>query len=204
MAANPRNPPEKLNMDPSPCNESAERRNWTKLSNLDDGIKTDQLWAGAFFDLDGELRYQDGKFYGDFIYNGVSLGEDLGKVKVNDVDEKEFLKDKFTFVLDPPEFAAGDLQVKHDLNDSPANPRLDSFIPVTTFDGYNGAERQVFGHNAQVFELRTTTEITVVTDYRVDDATMKLQKKTRAVTVIAAAAESDWTDVHTGTDECPE
>lgn len=47
----------------------------------------------------------------------------------------------------------------------------------------------------------TPEDVEVVTDYRVDAATFKLQKKTRTVTVIAATSESAWTDVHTG-EEC--
>lgn len=43
-------------------------------------------------------------------------------------------------------------------------------------------------------------EITVVTDYRVDAANLKLQKKTRTIKVIPTGDESDWIDVHTGTD----
>lgn len=42
--------------------------------------------------------------------------------------------------------------------------------------------------------------VTVQTDYRIDTATKKFQKKTRSVLVLEAGTESDWTDVHTGTD----
>ena len=46
-------------------------------------------------------------------------------------------------------------------------------------------------------------EIEVVTDYRVDTVNLKLQKKTRTVLVVPVGDESDWIDVHEGTD-CPE
>ena len=44
--------------------------------------------------------------------------------------------------------------------------------------------------------------IEVVTDYRVDGATRKFQKKTRNVWVLTTGTESGWVDVHTG-DACP-
>jgi len=45
------------------------------------------------------------------------------------------------------------------------------------------------------------TEITVQTNYQVDGASSKLQKKTRTAKVPDPGTESGWTDVHTGT-EC--
>ena len=42
--------------------------------------------------------------------------------------------------------------------------------------------------------------ITVVTNIRVDTATLTIQKKTRQVKVIPVGDESDWIDVHTGVD----
>lgn len=47
------------------------------------------------------------------------------------------------------------------------------------------------------------TEITVVTAYRVDAATLKLQYKTRTAEVVNPGTESGWTDAHTGV-ECTE
>jgi len=47
----------------------------------------------------------------------------------------------------------------------------------------------------------SSTTVEVVTDVRVDASTFKIQKKTRNITVLAAGAESAWTDVHTG-EEC--
>jgi hypothetical protein len=47
----------------------------------------------------------------------------------------------------------------------------------------------------------TTVDVSVITSYRVDGATNKLQIKTTTVTVLAAGTESAWTDIHTGT-EC--
>jgi hypothetical protein len=47
----------------------------------------------------------------------------------------------------------------------------------------------------------SATEVTVVTDVRVDSSTKKLQYKNRDVWVLAADAESGWTDFHTGV-EC--
>lgn len=44
--------------------------------------------------------------------------------------------------------------------------------------------------------------ITVMTNFQVDAANQKLQKKTRDVVVSPAAAETGWTDVHTGS-VCP-
>lgn len=43
--------------------------------------------------------------------------------------------------------------------------------------------------------------VEVVTDVRVDTSTLKLQKKTIDITVLASGVESGWTDVHTG-EEC--
>ncbi len=40
---------------------------------------------------------------------------------------------------------------------------------------------------------------TVITDFRVDTATMKLQVKTRKIIVFPVGDESGWTDKHTGT-----
>lgn len=48
----------------------------------------------------------------------------------------------------------------------------------------------------------SSVNVTVVTDVQVDESTLKLQKKTRTITVLAAGTESAWTDVHTG-EECP-
>jgi hypothetical protein len=45
-------------------------------------------------------------------------------------------------------------------------------------------------------------EITVVTDFQVDTSNNKLQMKTRTVNLFPTGDESDWIDVHTGTD-CP-
>jgi hypothetical protein len=42
-----------------------------------------------------------------------------------------------------------------------------------------------------------TAAVTLLSDYRFDGTTGKLQKKTRAIRVISAEAESDWIDVHT-------
>jgi hypothetical protein len=44
-------------------------------------------------------------------------------------------------------------------------------------------------------------EITVVTNYQVDEVTFKFQKKTQTIRVITTGPESDWIDVHTG-DDC--
>ena len=44
--------------------------------------------------------------------------------------------------------------------------------------------------------------VTAMTNFQVDTGTQKLQKKTRALKTLASGAESDWTDVHTGT-TCP-
>lgn len=52
-------------------------------------------------------------------------------------------------------------------------------------------------------EAAAHEEITVVTAFRVDAATMKLQVKTRTAKVLDPGTESDWTDAHTGTDQCP-
>ncbi|MEM9019934.1 MAG: hypothetical protein AAGC44_05165 [Planctomycetota bacterium] len=46
-----------------------------------------------------------------------------------------------------------------------------------------------------------SVEVAVVTDVRVDESTLKVQKKTRTVRVLSAGVESGWTDVHTG-EEC--
>ena len=46
--------------------------------------------------------------------------------------------------------------------------------------------------------------VTVLTDWRVDGSTMKLQYKTRAIVVMVGGDESEWTDAHTGTEECEE
>jgi hypothetical protein len=52
-------------------------------------------------------------------------------------------------------------------------------------------------------EAFSTVEVTVVTDFRVDGDTNKLQMKTRTIRVVQADDESDWIDVHTG-DNCEE
>ena len=52
------------------------------------------------------------------------------------------------------------------------------------------------------FEPITTTQVTHVSDMRVDGASQKLQVKTQQIEVISADAESAWTDVHTGV-SCP-
>jgi hypothetical protein len=49
---------------------------------------------------------------------------------------------------------------------------------------------------AGAWEAAATTTATVVTDYRFDETTGKLQKKTRVLRVISAETESDWTDGH--------
>ena len=44
--------------------------------------------------------------------------------------------------------------------------------------------------------------VVVITDFQVDGATLKLEKKTRSITVFASGPESAWLEVHTGV-ECP-
>jgi hypothetical protein len=60
------------------------------------------------------------------------------------------------------------------------------------------------GHNRLVHDATSVSmelvTVTVVTDVRVDESSLKLQKKTRTVYVPCADAESDWIDVHTGED----
>lgn len=48
-------------------------------------------------------------------------------------------------------------------------------------------------------DARTTTTLTVVTDYQYDTSTNKFQKKTSELTVVGTATASGWTDVHTAT-----
>lgn len=70
---------------------------------------------------------------------------------------------------------------------------LDNAEFVAAWD--NDAEEWVFIAGKHVAQ-------TVLTAWRVDGGTMKLQYKTRDVVVMVNGAESDWTDAHTGTETC--
>lgn len=76
---------------------------------------------------------------------------------------------------------------------------LDQFSDVTLTSPSTGDLLRYDAADHQWKKLTPTT-LTVVTDYRVSGLT--LQKKTRAITILAAEAESAWTTVHTGT-TCP-
>jgi hypothetical protein len=65
----------------------------------------------------------------------------------------------------------------------------------------DGSSGDILRHDGDRWVAQAPVTQEVVTDYRVDTATNKLQKKTITLTVIAKGAESGWTDVHTGV-EC--
>lgn len=64
-----------------------------------------------------------------------------------------------------------------------------------------GTNGQILVHNGTDFAAATPADVNALTNFQVDEANKKLQVKTTALKVISAAAESAWTDKHTG-DEC--
>lgn len=88
------------------------------------------------------------------------------------------------------------------------DPATDIYVPqmlkhLKDVDGTLApATGDLFQYDGAKWVKVATTDVTVVTDVQVDGTTRKLQKKTRSVKVIVNAAESGWTDIHTGV-ACP-
>ena len=82
-----------------------------------------------------------------------------------------------------------------DWEDCYAPPTQAGTIPTNVF-----VLVRVINGRRIVVGTQKTVITDAMTDFQVDTGALKLQKKTQAIAVEVTAAESGWTDIHTGTD----
>lgn len=129
---------------------------------------------------------------------------DMGKVKVDSGDALDYLEDQMqnhVLVANLP----ADYEIMETVTiDNTGDKKISIFWDYPAITDYSEGTEQSLCHDTNgALEWKSLTQITVLTAWRVDGSTQKLQYKTRTAKVFDPGDETDWIDAHTGTETCP-